>query len=130
MTRADARTFLMEILFQMELNKDFNKENIPSYLKVKNYGGQEKYLNQCLEYVCDNKDAIDSLLDKTSHKWKTTRMAKIDLTLLRLANAEFNIEEDIPQAVTINECVKLAKKYSGEDAPKFVNGILGKIVNG
>lgn len=54
-------------------------------------------------------------------------MNKVDLTILRLAVYEIQWDEDVPAGVAINEAVELAKKYSGEEGPSFVNGVLGKI---
>ena len=59
--------------------------------------------------------------------WKTARMGKVDLTLLRLAVYEIKFEDDIPTGVAINEAVELAKKYGTDDSSSFVNGILAKI---
>ncbi len=130
MNRLEARKFLMESLFQMELNKEFNKENIPVFLERQDCKDQEEYVKDVLNYVCDNFEAIDEKINKHSHKWKTSRMPKIDLTILRLAIAENQLPEEIPKAVIINEAVNLAKKYSGEGSPKFINGVLGNVLNG
>ena len=56
------------------------------------------------------------------------RMAKVDLTLLRLATYEIQFDEDIATGVAINEAVELAKKYGTDASPSFINGILAKIV--
>ena len=54
-------------------------------------------------------------------------MNKVDLSILRLAVYEMKWDEDVPVKVAINEAVELAKRYSGEDGPAFINGVLGKI---
>ena len=59
--------------------------------------------------------------------WKTGRMNKADLTILRLAVYEMKWDEDIPVKVAINEAVELAKKYSSDEGPSFINGVLAKI---
>ena len=113
----------------MEINKDFEKDKILEYLSKKKYRGQEIYLNGTLEYVCDNLSEIDALIDSHSTKWKTSRMPRLDLTILRLAIAESKVCDDIPIAVTINEAIKLAKIYGEEDSYSFINAVLGKILN-
>ena len=70
---------------------------------------------------------IDGILNENAKGWKTTRMNKVDLTILRLAVFEIRWDEEIPVGVAINEAVELAKKFSGEESPAFVNGVLGKI---
>ena len=59
--------------------------------------------------------------------WKTTRMSKVDLTILRLAVYEMKWDSDVPEGVAINEAVELAKRFGGESSSAFVNGVLGKI---
>ena len=54
-------------------------------------------------------------------------MSKVDLAILRLAVYEIKYSEETPNSVAVNEAVELAKKYSSDEAPGFINGILGKI---
>ena len=72
-------------------------------------------------------DEIDSIIDSVSNDWKVERISCVSIAVLRLAVFEIRFCDDIPSAVSINEAVALAKKYEGEDAAPFVNGILGKI---
>ena len=72
-------------------------------------------------------EEIDASVNEVSEGWKTGRMGKVDLTLIRLAVYEMKYE-DIPVKVAINEAVELAKKYGTDDSPAFVNGILAKLV--
>jgi len=66
-------------------------------------------------------------LNEKTTGWKTTRMNKVDLTILRLAVYEMKWDEDIPTGVAINEAVELSKRFSGEEGPSFVNGVLAKL---
>ena len=59
--------------------------------------------------------------------WKTSRMNKVDLAILRLAVYEIKWDDDVPVKVAINEAVELSKKFGGDESSSFVNGILGKI---
>ena len=77
--------------------------------------------------VCRKRDEIDALLDTVSVGWKTERMSRADLAILRLGVYELLYDETIPAGVAINEAVLLAKKFGGDDSSSFVNGILGKI---
>ena len=67
------------------------------------------------------------MLDESSKGWKTSRMGKVELTILRLAVYEMKFDEDMPEKVAINEAVELARKFGGNDAPAFVNGVLAKL---
>ena len=71
-------------------------------------------------------EELDAAINEASKGWKTTRMGKVDLTLIRLAVYEIRFEEEIPVKVSINEAIELAKKYGTDDSPAFVNGILAK----
>ena len=85
------------------------------------------YIREKLKAVLEKRPEIDRLLDETSEGWRTGRMGKVDLNLLRLAVYEIRCDEDIPTGVAINEAVEIAKKYGGDHSASFVNGILGKI---
>lgn len=71
---------------------------------------------------------LDERINAVATGWKTSRMAKVDLTILRLALYEILYDDEVPEKVAINEAVELAKIYGGEDSSAFVNGILGKLV--
>ena len=70
---------------------------------------------------------IDSILNENIAGWDTTRLQKTDLAILRLAVYEVLFNDDVPVGVAINEAVELAKAFSSDDSPPFINGILGKI---
>lgn len=113
----------------MESNKDFDKDHILQYMKQKNNRTQELYLSTNLTYLCENKDEVDEIINNGSPKWKTHRMPKTDLAIMRLAVCEFNAWDEVPVAVTINEAVKLAKEYCDDNSSSFINGVLGHIAN-
>ena len=71
--------------------------------------------------------AIDEKISQYATNWQLKRMAVIDRNVLRIGVFELKFAPDIPQKVTINEAVELAKKYGDLDSSKFVNGILDKI---
>ena len=69
---------------------------------------------------------IDRIIEESSEGWKLSRLAKVDLTLLRLAVYEMKFE-NLPSGIAINEAVELAKRYGTDKSPAFVNGVLAKI---
>lgn len=73
-------------------------------------------------------EEIDDRINSLIEGWNTKRVGKVELTILRLAVYEAFYDENIPGKVAINEAVELAKKYAGETAAAFVNGVLGRIV--
>ena len=71
---------------------------------------------------------LDEQLNEVAQGWKTRRMGKVELTILRQALYEMRYDSEVPEKVAINEAVDLAKKYGGKDSPAFINGILAKLV--
>jgi len=74
-----------------------------------------------------HKEEIDALIRKAAEHWVLERMAAVDRSILREAAYEIMYVEDIPPAVTINEALEIAKKYSSEESASFINGILDRI---
>ena len=70
---------------------------------------------------------IDEKINNITDGWKTSRMGKVDLAIIRLAVYEILFDEDVPTSVAINEAVELAKQFGTDDSPSFVNGVLAKI---
>lgn len=87
------------------------------------------YMQQKAREISEKADEIDSLINSHTTGWKTSRMNKVDLTILRLAVYEIMWDADVPTGVAIDEAVELAKKYSSEDGPSFVNGVLAKFAD-
>ena len=131
MTRTEARELLMQLLFQMEIQNDYSEEMKSRYMEDHfEKDTQKKYASALCDAVIKNLEQIDEKLNQSSPKWTTSRMAKVDLAIIRLAMGEVLFMEDIPDAVAINEAVDMAKKYSAEESRKFINGVLGQIVRG
>ena len=70
---------------------------------------------------------IDDIIEDISENWVLSRMPLVDRSILRLAAYEMLYRDDVPDSVSINEAVEMAKVYGGEDSSKFVNGVLGRI---
>ena len=87
----------------------------------------EEYIKSKAEDICSKLTEIDEIINKSVDGWKTTRMAKVDLTLIRLALYEIKYE-NIPVGVAINEAVSLADEFGTDSSAGFVNGALAKIV--
>ncbi len=87
----------------------------------------EEYIKTKSEDIISKLTEIDELINKSVDGWKTTRMAKVDLTLIRLALYEIKYE-NIPVGVAINEAVSLADEFGTDSSAGFVNGALAKLV--
>ncbi len=130
MVRTELREHIFKIVFQLTFHKP---EEMPEHLKLyfdhlENAADKDKeYIENKYKAVAEKVSEIDSMIDAKSETWKTKRMSKVDLAILRLAVYEMKWDEDVPTGVAINEAVELAKKFSGEGAPAFVNGVLARL---
>ena len=86
------------------------------------------YLKDVLEGVFKDVDKLDDMINKHAKGWTISRMARIDVAILRIAVYELLYRKDIPNSVSVNEAVELAKKYSHEGAGAFINGILASVI--
>ena len=86
------------------------------------------YLVKKAEAVTARIPELDAKIDSVAEGWKTKRMGKVDLTILRLALYEILYDDEIPERVAINEAVELAKRFGQNESPSFINGILAKLV--
>lgn len=85
------------------------------------------HIEQKVEDIFAHLAEIDGIIDSSARGWKTSRMAKVELALIRLAVYELRFDEGIPTGVAINEAVELAKIYGEENSASFVNGVLARI---
>ena len=87
-----------------------------------------QYAAEVVEGVSAHRDRIDELLETYSNGWTLERMPAVDRALLRIGAWEVLFNDDVPDAVAIDEAVDLAAELSTDDSPSFVNGLLGRIV--
>lgn len=131
MNRREMREQIFKMLFRVEFH---DESEIPEQFELSmeesvNVSKEKrKYIEDKCEDIVAKLAEIDGIINQAAQGWKTTRMAKVDLTLIRLATYEIKFEEDIPIGVAINEAVELAKKYGSDDSAAFINGVLAKIV--
>ena len=129
MTRREIRENVFKILFRIEFHDretfleqiDLMKEECEN-LKEEDF----TYIKDKCVSMFEKKDESDAAINSMTKGWKTTRMNKVDLSLIRLAVYEIKFEEDIPYKVSVNEVVELAKKYGTDESASFVNGVLAK----
>lgn len=127
-TRRKERSQALEILFEIDLTG----RSFADVVKNKRLAGYEfevsDFTARLVKGVLENKKWIDSVIERFAVEWKLNRMPVVDRNILRMGVYEIFFEPDIPVAVTINEYVELAKIYANSDSRKFVNGVLGRIV--
>lgn len=87
------------------------------------------YALSLLKGICTNIEAIDTAIEKAATNWRLPRIAATDRNLIRIAVYEMLYCDDVPHQVAINEVVEIAKRFAGEDSPKFINGVLDAVLN-
>lgn len=129
MTRRALREQVFKMLFRVEFHDaEEMKEQAVLFDEEESCSENDKeYITKKFENIVEKITEIDAAVNEVAKGWKTTRMGKVDLTIIRLAVYEMKYEEDIPVKVAINEAVELAKQYGTDDSPAFVNGILAKL---
>lgn len=129
MGRKQTRETTMHLVYQLDITRDFSKGSMEVFLDNFGYDLLERqYIIDAYEKIVDNLEEIDKKIESNLQGWDIKRLAKVDLAILRIALYEIIFREDIPIEVSINEAIEMAKKYSNEDAFKFINGVLGGIV--
>ncbi|MGL4737711.1 MAG: transcription antitermination factor NusB [Cellulosilyticaceae bacterium] len=129
MTRHEARELIMKMLFEATFHPEEDAQAILEANTQDVKGKIKTFINEEFLGVLSRKEELDEVINASSANWSLSRMAKVDHMLLRMAIYEIKFQsEDIPQKVAINEAIELAKVYSTDKSPKFINGILGNVV--
>jgi N utilization substance protein B len=126
--RHQARELALKVLFQLESSGD-DPEEVLQYHAAEGATTPDvaNFAGQLVRGVIANRDKLDAVLSETSEHWKLEQMAKVDRIVLRIAVYEITIDKHVPTKAAINESIELAKTFSGEEAGRFVNGILGRV---
>ncbi|MDO9465520.1 MAG: transcription antitermination factor NusB [bacterium] len=130
-SRRKGRELVLTLLYRTEFSSDKNiKRAIENIIKLdtEQYGSDTRdFAEDLFRGVLANREIIDKLLEKYLEHWEINRVAVIDKSIMKMAIHEILFRNDIPDVVSINEAVELAKKYSTEKSGGFVNGILDRI---
>lgn len=134
MKRAELREHIFRMIFGYEFNSDAEMpEQMQLYFEQLDEEdgvpteGEVTYIRDKALNVILKTEEIDGMLNTNTKGWKTSRMNKVDLSILRLAVYEIKWDDEIPAGVAIDQAVELAKKYSGDEGPSFINGVLAKL---
>lgn len=131
MNRRKSREVAMKLLFEMSINKEKYEdiiENFKEYTDVDLVDIDMSYITKVLAGIHENGEEIDKNIEKHLIKWKLSRLSKMNLAILRISTYEILFEEEIPDKVSVNEGIELAKKYGEDSSPAFINGILAKML--
>jgi len=132
MSRRSARKNAFFLLFQMDFNQVDEYEQVKEIFfaeKSESVEDEDKaFILGLVEGAKAHQEEIDEIIDTCAKGWNLERMSKVDVAILRVAVYELRYGKETPVGVAINEAVELAKKFSSDEAPAFINGILGKVI--
>ena len=130
MNRTELREQVFELLFRVEFNSmeemSEQEELFTQTSDTEISKADADYIRDKYEKIAEKLPEIDEAINKETTGWNTSRTAKVDLTIIRLAVYEIKYDDSVPTGVAINEAVELAKKYGQDGSPAFVNGVLAK----
>ena len=130
MGRSELRDHIFKMIFGLEFTEEEQIEKqLELYLDQLDEVSEKdrSYMLAKAKAIAEKVCEIDAMINENATGWKTTRMNKVDLSILRLAVYEMKFDDDVPVKVAINEAVELAKRFSGDEGPAFINGVLGKL---
>ncbi len=129
--RTKARKRAIDALFAADLRGDNPGQMIETaFANSEDQDAQRvifDYARQIVSGVAANQAEIDETLETYAHGWSLARMPNLDRAILRAATWEILFNDEVPDAVAVDEAVELAKQYSTDDSSGFINGLLNKI---
>lgn len=131
MNRRKSREIATRLLFEMQINKENHLEILENFRENTDEKLSDidfEYVTKVLSGVENNIEEIKEIISKYLIKWKIERLPKMNLAILYMATYEILFEEEIPNKVTVNEAIELAKKYGDDNAPSFINGVLNNLI--
>ncbi len=130
MNRSEARELAFKFLYQIEVQKELDEEQIELFFENNEItdNNAREYIKDVVNGIQMQTEAINEIIaSNLKTDWKLERISKINLSLLKLGIYEIKYKE-LPYKVVINEVVELAKKYGEDTSPLFINGILASVV--
>ncbi|AAR35070.1 transcription antitermination factor NusB [Geobacter sulfurreducens] len=130
-----ARRLGRELALQMLYSRDYAAGEAAPLLELvldesePGAAAGRSFADDLVRGVLEHRQEIDTAITGASKNWSIGRMARVDLSILRMAMYELLFRSDIPKNVTINEAIEVAKKFGTEDSPAFINGILDEIAS-
>lgn len=148
-TRREARERAFQLLYQLEIQRDDQAEQIDRYLEQVTYAPEpsdawppdeyppelgrpvrdadKQFIRTIVEAVRRNRDSLDDVYVPFLKGWKLERLPLVDRCILRLASYEITSRPDIPFNVSVNEAVLLANKYADVSSRPYINAVLGRL---
>jgi transcription antitermination protein NusB len=127
-TRRKGRELALQALYQVEMTGDETAAALDRFLN--HFEGSAKareFARRLVSGVISQRAEIDRLIAQSTEHWKLDRMAKVELTILRMATYELVFCPDIPANVSLDEAIEIGKRFGSEESAAFINGILDQV---
>ena len=125
--RSRARKRALNLLYAAEMRGEDVVRFLDQAIEA-GEGPSNPYVEVLVRGVAEHRSRIDELLTEYSEGWALNRMPAVDRSVLRMGVFELLWADDVPDAVVIDEAVELAKTLSTDESPRFVNGVLGRVL--
>jgi transcription antitermination protein NusB len=128
-TRRRAREIVLQLLYEADMNDSRDAEGRRKFIRSRMQGRKAltDFSFALLQGTLQEQAAIDELLSKLATNWKLSRMSVVDRNILRLGAYEI-LYAETPGRVAVNESIVLAKRYGDKNSPRFVNGVLDRLL--
>lgn len=126
--RRKARERALQFLFGLEFTGGPCPEALEGFWRMApSRPGVRKYAETVICGACENRETLDRDIDGALQNWAPQRVGRLERNILRIALYEMRNVADVPAVVAINEAIELAKSFGGDDAPRFINGVLDRL---
>jgi len=127
--RRKAREYALQMLFQWDITRDTIDQIAETFFHDQEHEPQSvvDFARQLVQGTVEHVEEIDRLIQRHAEHWRLDRMATVDRNLLRMAVQEFLYDRETPKTVVINEAIEIARRFSTQESPQFINGILDSI---
>lgn len=128
-SRTRARSIALQVLYEVDISGHEPGNILTSrFERLKMDDSLKLFISQIVSGVINNSDVLDEFISDFAPDWPLDQVAIIDRNLLRIALWEIAVYRKTPIKVVINEAVELAKVYGSDGSPRFINGVLGNII--
>lgn len=128
-SRTKARGIALQVLYEYDLSNHPVGEVMENRFKENKIEiSLQEFIRQIVQGVFPEIEKMDSVISTYAPDWPLDQVASIDRNIIRIALWEFAVGKITPVKVAINEAVELAKIYGSDSTPRFINGVLGSLV--
>jgi N utilization substance protein B len=127
--RRKAREYALQMLFQWDITHDSIDQVVATFFQNQPEESEivVEFARQLVMNTVEHVEQIDEFIRRHAEHWRLDRMATVDRNILRLAVQEFLYDKETPKTVVINEAIEIARRFSAQESPLFINGVLDSI---